>query len=189
MGKLGIVPVYGDGENLLSWLHVHDAASAIVATATGSPGSGAIYTVSDGGFYTWNQLVQAFGRAWGRMPRIIHGPPVLFRLAGSAGRIRVAALAAEIGWSRKHLAERFAIEIGAGPKTAGRILRFARARRAIDRHARAGDQLDWAGLAADWGYADQAHLIREFRAMAGATPADYLRDVVGRFRALSAEAR
>jgi nucleoside-diphosphate-sugar epimerase len=85
MGKLGIVPVYGDGENLLSWLHVHDAASAIVSTTMGSPTSGSVYTVSDGGFYTWNQLVQAFGRAWGRMPRIVHGPPLLFRLAGSAG--------------------------------------------------------------------------------------------------------
>jgi nucleoside-diphosphate-sugar epimerase len=85
MGKLGFVPVYGDGENLLSWLHVHDAADAIVATTLGNTPSGAVYTVSDGGFYTWTQLVQAFGRAWGRTPRIIHGPPVLFRLAGSAG--------------------------------------------------------------------------------------------------------
>jgi nucleoside-diphosphate-sugar epimerase len=85
MGKLGVVPVYGDGENLLSWLHVHDAADAIVATALGETPSGAIYTVSDGGFYTWNDLVGAFGRAWGRTPRIVHGPPVLFRIAGSAG--------------------------------------------------------------------------------------------------------
>jgi nucleoside-diphosphate-sugar epimerase len=87
MGKLGIVPVYGDGENLLSWLHVHDAAGAIVATTVGAPASGSVYTVSDGGFYTWKQLVQAFGRAWGRTPRIVYGPPVLFRLAGGAGAL------------------------------------------------------------------------------------------------------
>jgi nucleoside-diphosphate-sugar epimerase len=85
MGKLGFVPVYGDGENLLSWLHVYDAADAIVAATLGETPSGAVYTVSDGGFYTWTELVQAFGKAWGRTPRIIHGPPVLFRLAGSAG--------------------------------------------------------------------------------------------------------
>ena len=36
-----------------------------------------------------------------------------------------------------------------------------------------------ADLAAEWGYADQAHLIREFRAMAGVTPADYVRDAAG----------
>lgn len=87
MGKLGFVPVYGDGENLLSWLHVHDAADAIVAATLGSTPSGAVYTVSDGNYYTWNQLVEAFGRAWGRTPRIIHGPPALFRLAGTAGSL------------------------------------------------------------------------------------------------------
>jgi AraC-like DNA-binding protein len=106
------------------------------------------------------------------------------QLAASAGRVRVGALAREIGWSRKHLAQRFAVEVGAGPKTAGRILRFAGARRSIDAGIRAG-RMDWADLAADWGYADQAHMIREFRAMAGVTPADYVRDVAGRFRALA----
>jgi AraC-like DNA-binding protein len=114
------------------------------------------------------------------------------QLASSGGRVRVSALAREIGWSRKHLAQRFAIEVGAGPKTVGRILRFAGARRAID--AGIGAQCpgwagDWAGLAADWGYADQAHLIREFHARAGVTPADYARDAAGRFRPVNAEPR
>lgn len=85
MGKLGVVPVYGDGENLLSWLHVHDAADAIVATTLADTPSGAIYTVSDGGYYTWKQLVHSFGRAWGRTPRILYGPPALFKMAGAAG--------------------------------------------------------------------------------------------------------
>jgi AraC-like DNA-binding protein len=107
------------------------------------------------------------------------------RLAASGGRVRVAALAGEIGWSRKHLAQRFAVEVGAAPKTVGRILRFAGARRAIDAGI-GGERTDWAGLAADWGYADQAHLIREFRAMTGVTPADYVRDAAERFRAVSA---
>jgi AraC-like DNA-binding protein len=114
-------------------------------------------------------------------------PPVAWawrQLAATGGRVRVSALAGEIGWSRKHLARRFALEIGAGPKTVGRIWRFAGTRHAIDAGTSSGC-LDWAGLAADWGYADQAHLIREFRAMAGATPADYARDAAGRFRAVS----
>jgi nucleoside-diphosphate-sugar epimerase len=87
LAKRGFVPVYGNGENLLSWLHVHDAADAIVATVFGSPHSGAVYTVSDGNYYTWNRLVAAFGRAWGRTPRVVHVPPVLFRLAGGAGSL------------------------------------------------------------------------------------------------------
>jgi AraC-like DNA-binding protein len=61
------------------------------------------------------------------------------------------------------------------------------ARRWIDARAQA-PRIDWAGLAAEWGYADQAHLIREFRAMAGVTPRDYARDAAGRFRALDAQA-
>jgi AraC-like DNA-binding protein len=109
------------------------------------------------------------------------------QLAASSGRVRVGALAREIGWSRKHLAQRFSLEVGAGPKTVGRILRFAGARRSIDAGV-AARRMDWAGLAFEWGYADQAHLIREFRAMAGVTPADYVRDVAGRFRTLEAEA-
>jgi AraC-like DNA-binding protein len=110
------------------------------------------------------------------------------QLASSAGRVRIGALAGEIGWSRKHLAQRFAIEVGAAPKTVGRILRFTGARRSIDASLRAGS-MDWAGLAAEWGYADQAHLIREFHAMAGVTPADYVQDAAGRFRAVNAEPR
>jgi AraC-like DNA-binding protein len=92
------------------------------------------------------------------------------KLVASGGRVRIDALARELGWSRKHQAQRFALEIGAPPKTVARILRFAHARRAILTGPAARD---WAGRALDWGYADQAHLIREFRALAGTTPARY----------------
>ncbi|HEX5142142.1 MAG TPA: NAD-dependent epimerase/dehydratase family protein [Dehalococcoidia bacterium] len=87
MGKLGAIPVYGDGRNLLSWIHVHDAASAIVAATMAEGPSGATYFVSDGGFYTWLDLVDAFGRAWGRRPRVIKGPGQLFTAAGYAGGV------------------------------------------------------------------------------------------------------
>jgi AraC-like DNA-binding protein len=62
-------------------------------------------------------------------------PPIAWawrQLRASGGRVRVGVLADELGWSRKHLAQRFAIEVGAGPKTVGRFLRFAGARRSID---------------------------------------------------------
>ncbi len=39
--------------------------------------------------------------------------------------------------------------------------------------ATAGRPVSWAGLAADLGYSDQAHLIRDFRAAIGQTPAAY----------------
>lgn len=84
----------------------------------------------------------------------------------SGGRTRVATLAAQIGWSRKHLALRFTDATGIGPKTLSRIVRF---NRALSLSKRQED--DWAGIAADCGYADQAHLVREFRQLAGETPA------------------
>jgi AraC-like DNA-binding protein len=86
-------------------------------------------------------------------------------IAASGGRAKVASIAEKIGWSRKHLARRFADEIGLGPKSVSRIVRLNRAITA----ARVGD-VGWAGIAADCGYADQAHLVREFRALAGASP-------------------
>jgi AraC-like DNA-binding protein len=83
----------------------------------------------------------------------------------SGGRVRIAALAGELGWSRKHLAAKFSDAIGVGPKTLSRVVRF---NRALSLSRRQGG--DWAGIAADCGYADQAHLVREFRQFAGETP-------------------
>jgi AraC-like DNA-binding protein len=86
----------------------------------------------------------------------------------SGGRMPVAAIARNIGWSRKHLAGRFAAETGIGPKTFARIVRFNRALTL----SRTGTD-SWAGIAAECGYSDQAHLAREFREMAGATPGSW----------------
>ena len=91
------------------------------------------------------------------------------RLAQSAGDERVSALAHAIGWSRKHLTARFRAELGVGPKTIARVMRFERACRL----ARAGG--GWAAIAADSGYADQAHLTREFAALAGESPGAWTR--------------
>ncbi|RUU26598.1 AraC family transcriptional regulator [Mesorhizobium sp. M6A.T.Ce.TU.016.01.1.1] len=87
------------------------------------------------------------------------------RIIVSGGRIRVSSLADGLGWSRKHLAGKFSNAIGVGPKTLSRIVRFNRAL-GLSRQ----DQSGWADIAADCGYADQAHLVREFRDLAGETP-------------------
>jgi transcriptional regulator GlxA family with amidase domain len=85
----------------------------------------------------------------------------------------VAALAAGTGWSRRHLLTRFRAQVGLGPKAAGRVLRF---RRAADLLA-AGPAGTLADLAVACGYADHAHLDREFRALAGCTPTTYLAEL------------
>lgn len=96
------------------------------------------------------------------------GPQVAWavdRVLESGGQTRIGAIAAELDWSRRHLAERFRDATGVAPKTLARMVRFNRALQ-LSRH---GDD-NWAGIAADCGYADQAHLAREFRDLAGATP-------------------
>lgn len=93
------------------------------------------------------------------------------RLAQTGGTARIAALAEEIGWSRKHLAGRFRSELGLAPKPLARMLRFHQACRL----ARSGTASDWAGIAAESGYADQAHLAREFMVMAGESPTAWAR--------------
>ncbi|UVK36480.1 AraC family transcriptional regulator [Mesorhizobium sp. AR10] len=87
------------------------------------------------------------------------------RIVTSGGRIRISTLAGKLGWSRKHLAGKFSDAIGVGPKTLSRIIRFNRALGLSRQNAS-----DWADIAADCGYADQSHLVREFRDLAGTTP-------------------
>jgi AraC-like DNA-binding protein len=108
-------------------------------------------------------------------------PEVLWswrQLLRAGGAVRVADLAAGTGWSGRHLASRFRAEIGLTPKAAARVVRFDRARGRLVEHAgtRAyqdgGYQL--ADLAAETGYFDQAHLAREFRALAGVPPSQWL---------------
>ena len=87
------------------------------------------------------------------------------RLEETSGRLAVATLAAELGATRKHIAEHFREEVGVSPKTLSRVLRFRRAVRLL------GDgQLSLAEVARRCGYFDQAHFNRDFRAFAGATP-------------------
>jgi len=99
------------------------------------------------------------------------------RLLREGGALRVSELAAETGWSGRHLTSRFRAEIGLTPKAAARVIRFDRARRLLVRNlagAAAGDSYRLADLAADCGYFDQAHLAREFRALAGCPPSQWL---------------
>ncbi|WP_291869492.1 helix-turn-helix domain-containing protein [Bradyrhizobium sp.] len=92
-------------------------------------------------------------------------------MARSGGDIRIAVLAKEIGWSRKHLVDRFRSEFGLAPKPLARMMRFHRACRL----ARTGTSSGWAGIAADSGFADQAHLVREFVSLAGEPPTAWAR--------------
>lgn len=97
----------------------------------------------------------------------------------SAGRLRVEEIARRVGWSDRHLLQRFRDETGLAPKEAARVARFDRARRALAARVAAGGSPDLAGLAADSGYADQAHLTREWRDFTGLPPTRWLTEEFG----------
>jgi AraC-like DNA-binding protein len=86
----------------------------------------------------------------------------------SGGEIRISRLARTLGCSRKHLAACFAREFGLAPKSIARMVRFQNVL-AQARHATPV----WAGIAAASGYADQAHLAREFLEFSGMTPTQW----------------
>ncbi|MGC9380627.1 helix-turn-helix domain-containing protein [Streptomyces sp. MH13] len=99
------------------------------------------------------------------------GPPdpLLLRIVAALGEGRpVAATADELGMGARQLHRRSLAAFGYGPKTLARVLRLQRALAL----ARAGTPL--AETAARAGYADQAHLTRDVRELAGVAPGELL---------------
>ncbi len=90
----------------------------------------------------------------------------------AGGRSSVAALAPELAVSERQLRRRFDAAVGYGPKTLHRVLRF---RRALAQLSAGKPAVDLAQVAADAGYADQAHLTREMSRLAGQTPGEISR--------------
>lgn len=96
------------------------------------------------------------------------------RLRQSHGAVSVADLAAETGWSARHLGEQFRAETGLSPKAAARVVRFDRARRRLLLRQAEGSRVVLAEFASECGYYDQAHLARDFRDLAGCPPSALL---------------
>lgn len=92
------------------------------------------------------------------------------RIVRAAGTEPVAGLATQVGWSRRHLTERFRAEFGLTPKQAARVLRFERACAMLQ----CSRQVNLAELAVRCGYHDQAHMTNEWRALAGCTPGTWI---------------
>jgi AraC-like DNA-binding protein len=79
------------------------------------------------------------------------------------GRVSIDRLARHLGVTRRHLERRFQTLVGISPKRLARIARFQHALRMLG-------ELEGAPrgtrTAAECGYADQAHFVREFRELA-----------------------
>jgi AraC-like DNA-binding protein len=97
------------------------------------------------------------GRAWAH-------------LVATAGTVRIADLAADVGWGRRNLLERFQAEVGLGPKQVARVVRFERASALLEQRSPAGV----AAVALNCGYYDQAHMASEWRALTGMTVTRWL---------------
>jgi len=91
------------------------------------------------------------------------------RITADPGLRRVDQLAAASGMTVRSLQRLFADYVGVSPKW---VMRRARLHEAAER-ADSGEPVDWACLASDLGYADQAHLTRDFTATIGVSPTRY----------------
>ena len=107
-----------------------------------------------------------------RALRVARAPDarVAAAIAGLATTPSLRALAATVGISHKHLISRFHDEVGVTPSRLRRIMRFDDVVRRLEREV----DPNWAAVAADHGFSDQPHLVREFRTLAGVTPTQFL---------------
>ncbi|QIP85271.1 AraC family transcriptional regulator [Streptomyces sp. Tu 2975] len=120
-------------------------------------------------------------------PRAEHAMELVERVRTDRSVRRVSQLAEAAGLSPRSLQRLFAGWVGVGPKWV--ILRY-RIHEALERAEQADEQsggptgaaagrpaggVDWAALADDLGYSDQAHLVRDFTATVGVPPSAYTR--------------
>ena len=87
------------------------------------------------------------------------------------GCLRVADLHKELDVSRKHLAVSFNRYVGMSAKTYASIQRFVWTLERL----RSNTDIEWSRIAAEAGYSDQSHLVRDFRRVGAASPTEYLR--------------
>ena len=85
----------------------------------------------------------------------------------SRGMVGVADVAARSAVSTRHLERAFQEQVGVSPKVFGKLLRLDHALELAEPGG------SWAEVASACGYFDQSHMVRDFRAMTGATPVEF----------------
>ena len=113
-------------------------------------------------------LTKKLGNATPIHPAITYAVEQLSREGGIRSIRRIQT---DTGLSHTRLIQLFREHVGLTPKLFCRVRRFHGLLERIEK----GLPVNWADLAADCGYFDQAHLIRDFRAFAGVTPLEYAR--------------
>jgi AraC-like DNA-binding protein len=96
-------------------------------------------------------------------------PAIAFAVAALQRRMPVSEVATRLGLLPNTFVRRFTAKVGITPKRFARVRRMQRAMRSI----RTAPPADWSLLAVEHGYADQSHLVHEFREFSGVTPTTY----------------
>jgi AraC-like DNA-binding protein len=94
----------------------------------------------------------------------LHPAAALIERGASIGQV-----ASCVGLLSRTLNRRFAAAVGLTPKRYSRVRRLQRVLGSVS----AAHEVDWSATAAAHGYADQAHLVHEFRELTGMTPTEY----------------
>lgn len=89
---------------------------------------------------------------------------------GSKGQIDISSLSRSLFLTEKSLLRKFSTIIGKTPKQYSRIVRFQQIIRSFSEY----DNSSLTQIAIDNGYFDQAHFIRDFKALSGYTPKEFL---------------
>ena len=89
-------------------------------------------------------------------------------IVGSRGETSIGTLSRQLGYSHKHVIAMFRDSVGLTPKAVARLVRFE----ALTKAVRSRHDIVWAELAVDFGFTDQAHLVREVRHFSGLTPSE-----------------
>lgn len=92
----------------------------------------------------------------------------------SKGSISIQELCKSLYVCERQLQRTFKDALGASPKVYTRIIRFRNAYQYV--RATKASRLSWASLSYDFGYADQAHFIRDFKEFTGAVPSLVVED-------------
>ncbi|MFH8605924.1 helix-turn-helix domain-containing protein [Streptomyces sp. NPDC018029] len=95
-------------------------------------------------------------------------------LARHRGAGTLGGLSRHVALSERRLTALFRAETGLSPKQAARLMRFQHAKAAVVRAVAAGGPPDLARVAADTGYYDHSHLVRDFRQYTEASPTRWL---------------
>lgn len=97
-------------------------------------------------------------------------------LVRTRGTGSMRALAAHVALGQRQLTALFHREVGMAPKAIARLIRFTRARRMVVQRVALGYSMTLAQVAHACGYADQSHLVRDFRQYTGRSPTQWLRE-------------